>query len=894
MKKEILKTESLVFIVLVLVIIAVAILVRTTMLQYYGFYEPDGFYYFTVITETVSNNFVMPQLQYLSGWPSHTPVAEAKGVYWVTLIPYAILRYFGVSYYTVMRLIPVVFGLLDVLGAYLISRYLSKDKFLGLLTMAFVALSMGDAARTSALIYRGDVFVTFPLLISIVLFIEVFKQDTEKRKAIFAAGAAIALLCANFVWNGSSFADATIMFAFIVLMVSAFIFRNEKLINDGKYILMSIIAWYILASAVGATGFIPGQQLVGPSFIYVYVALVAFWLIVYYVSNNILAIMRSREYRTAFILGGLILGLVAFYFAEPTIVYNVFVGNGFITPPGSFGSTIQELQPPSYSFIFTSFGTELYTSLPALAMSMTVLHNNIPSSAIYSSINSFFWSGYGILGIILLFICFIPYFFMQIYDSGGGFLKGNPRIHFSLNVPMAVIASYFVLTAYLQMHIIRFNSLVSIPIAILSAYTVYWLILYSLKASGKIKKFISFSAIIIVPNLLLHEIVLLGSNPIMSFITNILNYIILAISVIAIIAYYILMKSKNDEHMKLHWFSVSASAFFLIVVLSMLWHYGIIYANSLSQADSINPEFLGAMQWLGTNSPSNSVVLTLWPDGSVVEGVAHRISVTDSVGSQNATKADPYAAWLLSNRTNASFLESRINGKPDYLVARSTWLGETQGIYTEANITESPVMFGYSQLQGYSEQIINSTSRDLLFQINPGQQYPYLVLNIRTLNTSNSLSSMFAYVQYSANQIMPFAGAELYDQGTGAFIYTNQSKQFNVTNKEMMLVEYSDAPRPGFFINLTGGYVFAQGFAQSNMMDLLFLCNSFYCRWDNRNATLDPVYYNPDTRIYKIIYNSTSNYTSAANVPGAAANSIASNPVVSNSTGSNTASSNTV
>ena len=48
------------------------------------------------------------------------------------------------------------------------------------------------------------------------------------------------------------------------------------------------------------------------------------------------------------------------------------------------------------------------------------------------------------------------------------------------------------------------------------------------------------------------------------------------------------------------------------------------YITGLAPADQINPQFIQALAWMYNNTPSNSVVLTLWPDGSVVEGVAQR------------------------------------------------------------------------------------------------------------------------------------------------------------------------------------------------------------------------------------------------------------------------------
>jgi hypothetical protein len=71
-------------------------------------------------------------------------------------------------------------------------------------------------------------------------------------------------------------------------------------------------------------------------------------------------------------------------------------------------------------------------------------------------------------------------------------------------------------------------------------------------------------------------------------------------------------------------------------------------------------------------------------------------------------------------------------------------------------------------------------------------------------------------------------------------------------------VEYSDITRPGgFFINLTGAYVFGPGIADSNMIKFLYMCTKNGCPWDNNVASLDLVYQNPDTKIFKIVYNTT-------------------------------------
>jgi len=775
--------SSVMAFMLLLCILIVSVYLRTTMLQFFGFYEPDGFYYFSVVRAAVNNGLQVPSALSISGWPSHAPYTEAKGLIYITLIPYAILQYFGVSYYTIMRLSSVAFAILDMLGAYLLSRYLSRDKLLGLLVIAFVGFSMGNAARTSALIYRGDTFVTFFLIAALVLFVEIFRQGDSNRKIIFAALAGAVLAMSNLVWNGAPFADATFILAFIILVLSAFILRKETLVSDSKYLLISLLLWYIIVISAHLMGFIAGQQFVDPSFIPVYISLAAFWALAYYLTSNIqdITFMQSTASRLMLIVSVLVIGVVAFSLIESSLVYAIFIGNGFISAPGSFGTTIQELQPPTADFLYTSFGINLFTTPQTLAMYLPA----------YFGFQSPIWVyDIGIIGVILLFALSVPYLYMQIYDSGG-FASGNARVRLDLNIAMVAIIAYFVLTAYLQMHAIRFNSLVSIPLAMLSAYTIYWIVTKALNlAKGDSAKLI------------------VGGICLLFF---------------ALFFYYLLI---NDN----------------------------AYAQTLSQADSINPTFLSALTWMKANVPSNSVVLTLWPDGSVVEGVANLTSVTDSVGSQNGTKMTPFAAWILNSSSDPQFLSSRITGRPNYLLVRFPWLIETHGIYTEAEIASNASLFGYLPLTQFEEGSLNATTTQLIFRNSP-TGYPYAVIDLKRISNTSAQSTIYGYVQISQAQVSPFGEVGFYYQQSGNFTLAPQS-QLNGSNGESLIITVSDVPRTGFPLNITGAYIFAPGLAYSNMIKFLYFCSSSACIWDNNQSTMRLVYQNADTKIFRITYSS--------------------------------------
>jgi len=758
------------------------------MLGFYGFYEPDGFYYFTAMRAIVNNGFSFPSVLGISGYPQHAPIAEAHGMYYLVLIPYAILGHFGITYYTIMRLIPIVFGLLDMLGAYLLSRYISKDKLFGSLVLMFVALSMANAARTSALVFRGDSFVTFFLLVALILFVEVFRQTDQKKRIIVAVAAGIGLALCNMVWSGAAFGDITFILAFVILLSYAFIARKEKLVNDGMYILLSILVWYIVCLLVFAVGFIPGEQLVDASFIPIFICIALFWGLLYILPARMEHLVRDFWVRVGILLAIVVIGLGLFALVQPGTIYNIFVGNGFVYTASSFGSTTEELQPPTFQFLFTSFGPNLFTSLPSLAFSLTSYFGLAPNPPAFN-----LWTSlYGVLGVVLVLILFIPYMFMQVYDSSG-FFKGKPKLLFDVSVPMAVLTSYFVITAFLEMHAIRFNSLLSIPVAIMGAYSLYWLAL--------------------------------AANS---------------------------MKSQTIRYAGL-----IACAIVIVLVFYFLYSYASLYSSSLTQADSINPQFISALQWLKANSANNSVVLTLWPDGSVVEAVANRTSVMDSVGSENGSKAIPFAAWLFNDSSDPQFLESSIAGRPNYLLVRTPWLIETQGIFTEANFSSSvnESLYGYAPLTSFSESQANSTARQLVLRINGQTQYPSVLVDLGYSNDSNAVQSIQAELELNGTTGIPFGTIGLEDQ-YGNYTYVEQEPA-NRTNGELLIVQYSTIPRAQFFMNVTGAYVFGPGIGQSNMAKFLFLCGAESCAWDNSMATMRLVYQNSDTRIFSITYNST-------------------------------------
>jgi hypothetical protein len=252
--------------------------------------------------------------------------------------------------------------------------------------------------------------------------------------------------------------------------------------------------------------------------------------------------------------------------------------------------------------------------------------------------------------------------------------------------------------------------------------------------------------------------------------------------------------------------------------------------------------------------------LTLWPDGSPIEGWADRISVTDSVGSQNATKADAFARWLYNSSPDGQFLLSNINGKPDYLLVRYSWLLETLGIFVESGINASlKTYYSYMAFPSPPREAINKTFEDFVFsgKIVLPNGSTSLIRENTIIAFENNTQKIASYLVFPNGSISPVGYLAFLNAYNGSFAIVRQTA-YNRTNGGLMLIIYSPIPNPTMPINITGAFFFAPGLANSNMLKFLYFCNNNECLWNNNVARLDLVYMNSDTKIYKIIYNSTS------------------------------------
>ena len=129
---------------------------------------------------------------------------------------------------------------------------------------------------------------------------------------------------------------------------------------------------------------------------------------------------------------------------------------------------------------------------------------------------------------------------------------------------------------------------------------------------------------------------------------------------------------------------------------------GIYYIATLQPADFLNQQFISALSWMKNNTAANATVLTLWPDGSLVEGVADRESYSDSIMGLGSPYAMEFEKMLYAKAGNYSYIQSI---KPNYLLVRRVWLNETIGILIQIN---RPINTTYNGTD--LQQLVNGTA----------------------------------------------------------------------------------------------------------------------------------------------------------------------------------------
>jgi len=420
------------FVALLIAIVLIAIIVRLGLAKYAGLFEPDGFFYYADVRATIANLSVVDHPP-LSGYPEAHFLNESSSLIYLTVVLYFLFNYFGIGYYAIMRFIPVVFGVLEVIVAYYIGKEIINKRAVGLLAAFFVAVSSGNVARTAALVYRGDSFITLFLMVALLFGMRALKGKPGRLTYVYAVLGAFVLSVGLAIWTGSSFALITYIMALYLLVVYGFVKADKEFLFKICLLSGALLLTYILWHAYAYFDLARATMLLYDAhFFLLYLPLIALCVAAYYMiahntPNRLVATAGSRI-GTLLVVGFIAILVIGSVFnSYLTELLSVTGGSSSSNP---IGSTTQELLAPTFSFLFASFSYQLY----------------------------YVW-----IGIALPFV--LAFYYNRRQDA--------PRaVHLNGSAFIAVL-TYFMVTFYLQLRAIRWNSLVSIPIAILSAVGLY-------------------------------------------------------------------------------------------------------------------------------------------------------------------------------------------------------------------------------------------------------------------------------------------------------------------------------------------------------------------------------------------------------------------------------------
>ncbi|MGC8648466.1 MAG: STT3 domain-containing protein [Candidatus Micrarchaeia archaeon] len=806
------------FVAVFLAILAIAVFMRIGMLKYEGLFEPDGFYFYTAVENAVAHHFIVQDYSPLSGFPWHNVRGEEPGTTWFSVAGYFILRYFGFSILQVMRLMPVLFGVLEVIAVYFAARYLLDSKGLGLLASFFLAISSGNIARTAALVYRGDSFISLFAIVTIIFMLASLNAENKRKEYVYALLSAITLSMGIMVWSGSPYVVATYFLAVVLLLAYSFIAGNEKLMRKSFTLSIALGFAFLLEQAyIYAHLAYGGITLSGIGFVGLYVPLLigAAVFTVFYKSIN--ARLSSPMSRLVLFAILAILVVIVVDATMGSAFDGIIGGGGFSVPTNvlnnpnasksaiintAVGITTQELQRPSFAFLFGSFNIQLF---------------------------------FAPLG-LLLFL-FLGMKFSKTYEHR---IKG---VKIAVSASFLVLLAYFFVTGYLQAGAIRWNSLVSLPMAIFAAYGVY--VLYRLTKGVSITSTKILAAFVTVFDVLILYFAITQVSPALnarSFLPIMLSAAIVNI----ILAYVIVEGFIGIAKRKLDLNKVYVG--FVIALLIFNIYMTAYESFTATQADGINPQFLQAMAWMKNNTPSNATVITLWPDGSVVEAWAQRQSYMDSVAGENSTRIYYFNNFLFNTSDDPQYFYHI--GKPDYLIARNFWFQELGGIAQEGLVQNSS-QFGIDVLSNVTISHINSTASLYSFSSNYGAGAK-MVISLEP----NGTQKIAAYV--SLGSAIPFYEiSHVLFYNSANYNYTLFNSQVSNTLNYTLMISYAGS-------RIGGAEILGPKLPSSNIFKFLVMCNDNSCAWDNSKASLRLVYANSDTKIFRILYNDSALATNSS------------------------------
>lgn len=175
-------------------------------------YEPDDYIYFSVAQQTLANHLIIPKVDALSHFPMHLPYGEYPGLIYIAVLPAAL----GIPLFDIFMYLPLIFGLLGILGAYLLGQEAFSSR-VGLYSALFMALIPAAIYRGMAGEWRGGEFVS--VFVIFMAYFTLRAWHSNHKIAAISIPIPFMLLSAWF-WSGGLYVTALAVFSVVILLLA--------------------------------------------------------------------------------------------------------------------------------------------------------------------------------------------------------------------------------------------------------------------------------------------------------------------------------------------------------------------------------------------------------------------------------------------------------------------------------------------------------------------------------------------------------------------------------------------------------------------------------------------------------------------------------------------------
>ena len=212
----------------------------------------------------------------------------------------------------------------------------------------------------------------------------------------------------------------------------------------------------------------------------------------------------------------------------------------------------------------------------------------------------------------------------------------------------------------------------------------------------------------------------------------------------------------------------------------------------------------------------------------------------DSVGGENSSKIYPFSKFLFSETPDTQYLYSV--HKPDYIIVRNFWYQELGGIAQEGLVSNATA-YGYVIMPSMNITS-NSTAQFFTFQ---SDTPPYYKSELVIEKQTNGTDKFVAYLGVVNSTRLALMRSVIFSNSSNLAYSVATTNYINDSVNYSLLISFTGT-------NINGAYILGPKLIQSNVFKLTFLCNAQACAYNDSNVSLNMVYANPDTKIFKINY----------------------------------------